>query len=205
MTNQTRKQHHIVYIPGLGDTKTRGQRLAVRLWRTYGVYGHCHPVIWNSAESFDKKLKDLLSEIDELLAKGYVVSLMGASAGASMALHAYAERKQDMIGVALVCGELAEAKTINASYFEGNPAFQTSMERLPKTLASLSFDDRQRIISIHPLYDETVPVADTRLDGARMRTVMSFGHATTIGFVLTMDAYVPLWFLERWARRRATL
>jgi hypothetical protein len=57
-------------------------------------------------------------------------------------------------------------------------------------------------MSIHPLYDEKVKIQDTILDGARMRTVMSFGHAATIGFVLTIDAYVPLWFLERWARKK---
>jgi hypothetical protein len=201
MTRATRKQHHIVYIPGLGDKKTRGQKLAIKLWRTYGVYGHCHPVIWSNSESFDDKLKSVLTEIDGLLEKGYVVSVMGASAGASMALHVYAARKKDISGVALICGELADTKTISPSYFSRNPAFQVSMERLPQTLKSLSLDDRRRVMSIHPLYDETVKISDTFLDGARMRTVMAIGHATTIGLVLTIDLYIPLWFLEHWARK----
>lgn len=201
MTGLVRPEHHIIYIPGLGDTKIRGQQLAVRLWRTYGVYGHCHPVIWSDDESFDNKLAGVLREIDELNGQGHIVSLMGASAGASMALHAYAARKETVSGVVLVCGELADATTINPDYFEKNPAFQDSMERLPKTLQQLTPDDRLRIMSLHPIYDETVPIKDTYLDGARMYTSISFGHAVTIGFTLTLDFYIPMWFLAKWARK----
>jgi pimeloyl-ACP methyl ester carboxylesterase len=202
MTGLVRQQHHIVYIPGLGDTKSRGQAIAVRLWRTFGVYGHCHPVIWSNAEAFQVKLSGVLQEIDDLLAQGHIVSLMGASAGASMALHAYAARKTHINGVVLVCGELADAKTINPSYYAKNAAFQTSMERLPATIAQLTPSDRARIMSLHPLYDETVHIKDTRLDGARMYTSITFGHAFTIGLTLTLDFYIPLWFLSSWARKK---
>jgi pimeloyl-ACP methyl ester carboxylesterase len=195
MTGLVRAPHHIIYIPGLGDTKTRGQELAVRLWRTYGIIGHCHAVIWSNGESFEDKLNSVLQDIDEHLAAGHIVSLMGASAGASMALHAYAARKDKINGVVLVCGELTDAKKINPSFFEKNPAFQASMERLPETLALLAPEDRQRIMSLHPLYDETVNIKDTYLDGARMYTSISFGHAFTIGLTLTIDFYIPMWFL----------
>jgi pimeloyl-ACP methyl ester carboxylesterase len=202
MTGLSLPQHHVVYVPGLGDTAVRGQRLALRLWRTYGYYGHCHPVVWNNNESFDGKLEGVLKAVDELLTEGYTVSLMGASAGASMVLHAYALRKDKLAGVVLVCGELGEIKAIKPAYFEKNPAFKTSMERLPETLRQLTPEDRLRVMSIHPLFDETVPIKDTQLDGARMFTTISFGHAFTIGLTLTVDCYIPLWFLSKWARQR---
>lgn len=195
-------QHHIIYIPGLGDTTyPHMQRLMLRTWRIYGVYGHFHLIGWNNAESFDDKLAGILQEIDDLVKAGHIVSLLGASAGASMALHAFAKRKDKLAGVVLVCGELGSAVDIEPSYYEENPAFEPSMRRLPAALETLTGDDRLRIMSIHPLYDETVPIKDTQLEGARMFTSVSFGHAVTIVFTLTIDFYVPYWFLARWARK----
>lgn len=202
MVNIRRKQHHIVYIPGLGDSNgIRGQRFAVWLWRTYGVFGHCHPVIWADDQPFDDKLKGVFDEVDGLLADGHIVSIIAASAGASMALHAYAARTHKISGVVLICGELADAKKIAPKYFDENPAFKTSMERLPKTLQQLTPKDRARIMSFHPLYDETVDIKDTVLDGARMYTSISFGHSVTIGLALTIDFYILMWFLLRQTRQ----
>jgi len=198
----SRQQHHIIYIPGLGDTKnTPAQRLAVWAWRAYGVYGHCHPVVWSRDEPFEAKLEGVLEEVDELLAAGHIVSLIGSSAGASMALHAYQARKKKIAGVVLICGELGDAAGISPTYFEVNPAFKVSIERLPQTLKRLDPEDRQRIMSLHPLYDEVVSVADTQLEGARMYTSISVGHAVTIALTLTMDFYIPFWFLRKWARQ----
>lgn len=202
MTGLLLPQHHVIYIPGLGDTKVRGQKLALSLWRTYGYYGDCHPVIWSDQESFDDKLRGVLEEIDKQLSEGHVVSVIGSSAGASMALHAYALRKDKLAGVALICGALGDVTRVKSAYFEKNPAFRISMERLPKTLQTLTPEDRLRIMSIHPLYDETVPITDTQIDGARMLTTISFGHAFTIGLTLTLDCYIPLWFLGKCARQR---
>jgi pimeloyl-ACP methyl ester carboxylesterase len=202
MTGIAHPQHHIIYIPGLGDSKTRGQQFAVRLWRTYGVYGHCHAVIWNNTDSFENKLQGILKEIDQLKSKGHIVSLMGASAGASMALHAFAARKEAISSVVLVCGELADARKINPSYFTKNPAFKVSMERLPATLNKLTMDDRKRVMSLHPLFDETVTIKDTYLEGARMFTSISFGHAFTIGMTLTIDFYIPMYFFMKWAIKK---
>jgi pimeloyl-ACP methyl ester carboxylesterase len=143
----------------------------------------------------------VLKEVDALLAQGYTVSVIGASAGASMALHAYAARKDTISGVVLICGEISDVKNIRESYFKENPAFKTSMERLPETLRQLSLQDRLRIMSIHPIFDETVPIKHTVLDGARMYTSISFGHSVTIGFTLSIDFYIPLWFLLKWARQ----
>jgi pimeloyl-ACP methyl ester carboxylesterase len=202
MVGRIRPQHHIVYVPGLGDKHVFGQQLAVSTWRVFGVYGHIHPVLWDDDEAFTDKLTSLLDEIDGLLAAGHLVSLVGASAGASMVLHAYVARKKQVNGVALICGELAPPDKINPSFYEKNPAFKGSMELLPTTLAALDYSARKRIISIHPIYDETVDIADTYLENARMYTVISFGHAVTIGFALTIDAYIPLWFLDRLARKQ---
>src|SRR5580700_11504718 len=96
MTTANHRQHHIIYIPGLGDSNTvRGQRFLVSLWRNYGIHGHCYQMVWADKEPFQPKFDRLLSLIDELHAQGQVVSLIGSSAGASVALHAFAARKQD--------------------------------------------------------------------------------------------------------------
>lgn len=197
-------KHHVIYIPGLGDTKNvPGQRAAVRTWRLYGLHGHCHPVVWSrKSESFDDKLTGVLAEIDDLLAAGHRVSIVASSAGASMALHAYQARKKKIVAVVLICGEVGDAKNIASPYFEENPAFKLSMERLPETLSHLVPEERQRIMSLHPIYDEIVPIADTQLDGVHMSTVVSFLHAPTIGLMLTVGFYAPSRFLKRCARQQ---
>ncbi len=79
MTSRSRPQHHIVYIPGLGDDKNvRGQRFAMQLWRSYGVYGHSHPVFWAKDEPLKEKLQGVQKEIDDLLARGRLVTLIAA-------------------------------------------------------------------------------------------------------------------------------
>lgn len=202
MAGSKKRQHHVIYVPGLGDKNIHAQKLAVWGWRSYGLYGHCHPVGWsNGEESFDHKLTAVIQEIDELFEAGHIVSLIGSSAGASMVLHAYAARKNKIAGVVLICGELADAKHVDPAYYAENPAFKVSMERLPATLKKLRFNDRQRIVSIRPWFDEIVRIRDMYLEGARIFSTISFGHAATIGMTLTLDFFIPYWFLSKWARR----
>src|ERR1019366_397352 len=119
-----RKLQHVIYIPGLGDNKAQGQKLVVKWWFIYGVSGRCHQMKWSDGEPFEPKLKRLIAEIDELNSKGYAVSLIGSSAGASAALNAFAERKNVLGGVAIICGKVQNIDTVRPEYFKRNPAFE---------------------------------------------------------------------------------
>jgi pimeloyl-ACP methyl ester carboxylesterase len=198
-----KKPRHIIYLPGLGDSKAQGQQLVVKLWRAYNVHGHCHCVLWGDGERFEPKLERLLTYIDSLHNRGYAVSLVGSSAGASAVLEAYAARRDKVSGVVIICGKVQHSETVGEIVFQVNPAFKDALDMLPKALESLTPADRSRIMSIHPLYDETVPIEDTQIEGARMQTILSAGHAISIGLMLTLGAPYIIRFLKGQARQKS--
>jgi dienelactone hydrolase len=191
--------HHVIYVPGLGDHRTKTQRLAPQYWQVFGVKGHCFLMQWRDQEPFASKLERLLSKIDELAADGHKVSLVGASAGASVVLVAYAARLDKVSGVVCICGKINHPETVGPERFLENPAFKDSLARLQEVLPKLGPRDRARILSLHPLYDGTVPVADTIIPGARKGVIPAIGHALGILVALVFVAPVFIRFLRRQA------
>jgi pimeloyl-ACP methyl ester carboxylesterase len=194
------KEHVVIYIPGLGDHKARGQELAVGLWRYYGVHGVVERMHWYDDRHFEIKLEHLLKIIDDYTVAGKTVSLVAASAGASAALNIYALRKNEIAGVALICGKVNNPQNMHYSVVRDNVAFGHALERLPEVLDSLTSADRKRILSVHPLADESVPVPDTRISGAREDTVPVVGHFFGIAFCLTFYAPIIVRFLKKQAK-----
>lgn len=189
--------HHIIYIPGLGDHGTRVQRLAPKYWQAFGVKGHCYLMHWNDKEGFAPKLDGLLAFIDQLSKDGDPVSLVGASAGASAALVAYAARAETVAGVICICGKISHPETVEAWRFRENPAFQESLAQLQQALPGLPAENRSRIMSLRPLYDGVVPTADTNIAGASERVMPFVGHAASIGLALVFAAPLMIGFLKR--------
>lgn len=190
--------HHVIYVPGLGDAKPRGQKLVTRLWRPLGVRGHYVPMHWAIDEPWEAKLARLLQAIDELSRTG-TVSLVGTSAGASAVLQAFALRKQAVAGVVCICGKINHPETVNPDYYTENPAFKVALAQLQVALPGLTVADRARILSIHPLKDTVVPPPDTILPGAHERTIFSAGHPFSIFVALTFGAPGFIRFLKRQA------
>ena len=191
--------HHVIYVPGLGDAKSRGQELVTRLWRPFGVRGHYVPMHWAVDEPWEAKLARLLQAIDELSRTG-TVSLVGTSAGASAVLQAFALRKQAVAGVVCICGKINHPETVNPNYYTVNPAFKVALVQLQAVLPGITLADRARILSIHPLRDGIVPPPDTILPGAHERTIFSVGHGFSIFVALTLGAPGFILFLKRQAR-----
>ncbi len=189
--------HYIIYVPGLGDHRAKAQRLAVRLWRLYGVRGVFEPVHWSDGKPFEPKLQSLLDRIDELSMAGYTVSLVAASAGASAALVAYERRKHQLTGIVCICGKINHIEAVNPEYYRKNPAFKESLAALARVLPNLSAQDRQRILCLRPLYDELVPVEDAVLSGASTKTLPVAGHAIGIGYAITIGFYTIRSFVRR--------
>jgi pimeloyl-ACP methyl ester carboxylesterase len=181
-------KHHIIYITGLGDHRPLGQDKAIHAWKVYGFVGHYHPMFWKDKEAFGPKLSRLLAQIDGLVSDGNTVSLVAASAGASAALNAYAARKDKINGVALLCGKVNNPENMAKSVFRENPAFHGAMDMLPDILQSFTDSDRAKILSLHPLADESVPPNDTYIKGAKSGTMPVAGHMFGIGYGLTFGS-----------------
>lgn len=183
------KGHYVLYIPGLGDAKPTGQKLAMLLWRAQGVHADLLQMNWADKQRFTPKLQRIIDTVDHHVADGYTVSLVAASAGASAALNAYAERLDSIHSVTLICGQvLGGHRSVHPNVFAKNSAFYDSVQLLGNTFDRLDNAARARITSIHPKADEAVPVADTKLPGAVWRQIPTVGHFASIAYGITIES-----------------
>lgn len=178
---------HIFYVPGLGDHRPTGQRQVIRLWRLHGVNAHFYPMHWSDQRSFAAKLEAFLAAIDYELNQGHRVSLVGASAGASAVINAFAARKDRLHRVVCISGKLHNPESI-AHTFASHPSFAESLAFLPANIERLHSTDRSRILSLHPWRDSMVPVPDTRIDGANEGTLPIIGHVLSIAYAITIGS-----------------
>ncbi len=189
-------RHAVVYVFGLSDHRAKGQTLAVQAWQAYGVRSEVFHMYWHVATPLAQKMHQLLERIDSLADEGYLVSLVGTSAGASVAVSAYAARPTTIHAVVCICGKLRNPETIHPATYRANPAFQESLAQLPSRITALTPEQKGRILSIRPLSDKLVPPHDTIIPGAQSGRLYTVGHAFTIGYGITI--YAP--FLLRFIR-----
>lgn len=169
-----------IYIPGLGDDKMVGNSLLQKFWRLFGINTKVHKLYWRDSRPYSQKLDELLSEIDQLANDGYRVSLIGTSAGASMALNVYARRKATIHKAVFICGKLSNFEVVNPRYYQKNPALKESFADVPANLKELSAADKAKMLTLNPLKDWLVPAADTKIPGVRSQTILSIGHLPSI-------------------------
>jgi hypothetical protein len=195
-----RKPLHLIYITGLGDHKVNGQLKAVRLWNRYGVSAEVFQVKWADREPWQPKFERLLKLIDQHIAEGKHVALVGASAGASAVINAYAARKDQVVGTVLLAGKVNRAHAIGGSYRSQNPAFITSAEASQYALKTLGPEHRRRTQSRYGIIDEIVPFTDSVIKGARNKVMPTIGHIPTIALQIIFP-WGFIHFLKRQARQ----
>lgn len=190
--------HYVIYIPGLGDHNTKGQEFLLKSWRLWGVQPVLVPMRWADKQAFAPKLEQLLAKIDELSnSNTNNVSLVAASAGASAAIAAFAARQGAIHKVALLCGEVKVGVRIKQSYQTENPAFVESLQVLGSNLERIGSQQRERIRSYHPIFDETVPVGDTKIAGVASKRMFVVGHPFGIAYGLSIQApWIMRWFKQ---------
>lgn len=188
----------VIYVPGLGDTRIRGQKTAVNLWKLQGVESYLFQMNWMNGEQFQPKLTRLLALIDKLHSEDKSVALVAASAGGSAALNAFAARQEIIVGMVSICGKL-DARgygTVHPMLYRKNPAFMESMQMLGDSEAALNDSARARILSLHPIADEAVPVKETKLPGVLSQQMPVMGHFFGIAYGLTIGSRRLLRFLK---------
>jgi len=188
---------HLIYIPGLGDARLDGQSRAVKAWRWWAVESSQFEIGWTDNEPWPEKLERLLDMIDGLTEAGKKVALVGASAGASAAIIAYAERKSVITGVVCIAGKVNHPETVNPVRYRTNPAFEQAIQDCQPALQNLTAADRQRIQSRYALFDEIVTRSDSYIPGAHNRRVFSVEHGFTIATQITLGAPGFIRFLKR--------
>lgn len=185
--------HHIIFLPGLGDTSRMTSRLSeadfLKFWRIHGVKTHYFPISWEDQEAFGLKLERLIRVIDDLAKPGNLVSLVGASAGAGIAINAYASRKEVIHKVVCVCGKLQNPQTVSELRFQQSPAFKDSLGLLATSYEKLNENDLAKILSIRPLIDMVVPRKDMVIPGAKRGIMFSIGHYVSIIYALSIGSF----------------
>lgn len=188
---------YLIYVPGLGDSRVTGQRLAVRSWKIWGVQTEVFQMNWADKEPWAQKFQRLIERIDVLRLSGTRVALVGSSAGASAVVNAYAARQQNIVGCVLIAGKVNRPQAIGRRYATHNPAFVASVQNCQQSLVELGKDYRARILSLYAVADGIVHCTDSVIEGAHNKRVWSVGHAFTIGVQIIFGAPRFIRFLKR--------
>lgn len=181
------KQQQVIYIPGFGDSRPWGQPTILKLWRVWGCEVHYSPVNWDNNEPFEQKLTKLLELIDKLTSSGRTISLVGISAGATMAMNVYAARNNQIHRVVFICGKLLYPETVSESYFKIHPAFRKSVFGADTNFKKLDKADKAKMLSMFALADNTVPVRASKLPGVRWKRILALGHI--LAFYIAISFY----------------
>lgn len=190
------KKAAVIYIPGLGDDRPRGQKLALNLFKLARIKPNYFAIGWKDSGTYKTKLE----ELDELIAELYKtrsVHLFAASAGASAAINSFAKNLDKVSSISLVCGKIQNISKIGGEYYQKNPNFKVSIELLEKSLNKLNKNSTAKILSIRPRRDSVVPPKDTIIDGANNLQSFTFGHTPTIAHYLTVGLPRIIWWIKK--------
>lgn len=191
---------YVIYVPGLGDKRSFGQNIAIQYWRLFGLRPVYFPLNWHKPEGFEIKLQRLLKKCKELNHANKGVTIVGISAGASAAVNAFA-KSNDINSVVLICGKINNPNTIGQKIYDINPDFRQSVFGVKRSLEKLSTSDRSRIMSIHPWADQTVPINDAIIDGAKEKVLPGWDHISGIFFGVILGAPSIARFIKKTGKK----
>lgn len=148
-------------------------------------------------ETFPEKKSRLENDIKKLLPKYKNVSIFGSSAGGSMALNIFDSMHTHITSCILIAGKLKGADYIGSSYRRRTPALYDCVKLSQQIAEYPSKSIRSRILTIRPLFDETVPVRHALVYGAKNRRQFLVGHFISIGYSLLFQKRVFI----KWHRK----
>lgn len=194
------REKYVIVVPGLGDGIKKMQ-LATNHWRNFGLEPVVQYMNWRDGKDFTPKLNNLTALVDELSAKG-TVSIVGTSAGGSVAINTFLERCNVIDKVVNVCGRLRVGTHTGIHSFEARTAtsraFAQSVILCEQRQNELSSAERQKILTIHALLgDELVPASTTTIDGANNITIPTPEHMFSITMALTLLSKPLIDFLTK--------
>lgn len=201
-TEGVNKKHFVIFVPGLVDG-VKNIEWATRHWRKYGLEPIVHSVGWRDGErDFVPKLQRLVGLIDELSSKNNKISLVGTSAGGSVVVNAFYERRNVVHRVINVCGRIRKGQQKGFRSLTkravSSPSFAQSVELCEKRLEELSGKDRKKIMTVRAMFgDELVPGDTTILKGARNIRVPTPEYLLSIGAALTIFSKPLILFLTK--------
>ena len=197
-----REAHRVIVIPGI-DGRVTPISLTTAPWRFYGLKPVVYSMNWGDGKTeFPQKLRDLGDVIKSFAADGDSVSLIGCSAGGSVAINAFFEQKDKVHRVINVCGPLRMGSqrglNILGQAAKLNRQFRQSVELCETNLENLSAEDLRKIMTVRAMFgDEVIPPDTNVLEGAYNTLVPTAEHIFTVGAALSFFSMPLIAFLKR--------
>jgi esterase/lipase len=180
----------VIIIPGLGDYVGITRQM-VAGWKKKGLLPIIYRANWFNQENLETKLNNLKVFVDKESANNNKVSVIGCSAGGSLALNLFLARGDLINKVISVCGRLKKGDYKGFRSFEtrskNSKAFEESVISLEEEIDNLTHDQLERIMTINPLFgDELVPSDTAIIYGAKNTTIPTIGHTISIHMALSV-------------------
>jgi pimeloyl-ACP methyl ester carboxylesterase len=178
-------KQYILYIPGLGDGYDPFRRKALRLWSIFSVEARLIPMQWFGDEPYDAKYQRASAMIADLAKTGVKITLIGESAGGSMAINLFASHPQ-VTNLVTIAGVNQATTPVASHTLRHGPSFAMSRQLITKSLAQISDSRRRHIYTVSALIDTVVAARHSRIPKAHNRRVWSVSHLYTITLCLTL-------------------
>lgn len=181
--------HHVIIIPGLGNGVTQ-HIWATASWKQYGIVPHIFDARWKREENgFSEKQERALKLVDSLVKTNSQISIVGNSAGSSFALTIFGERKNSISKVIINCGRVRDGDWPWFTFKQAtaqSPSFKESVLKAQELEKSFTNEDRKKILTLRPLFDEVVPPSTVSIYGAKNVVVPSLEHSLSIALNMTL-------------------
>lgn len=197
-----KKDNLIIIIPGLGDgsiSSIKRIQFLVNHFNKNNTKVIVHQVYWRDGEEFRPKFFRLLKLVD-LKSNTHNISLIGISAGSSMAFNAFLERKNIVEKAINVCGRLRTGNSKIRSLdnmAKTSIAFKQSVQSFEAREKELTGEDKKRLMTIRPFFgDELVPANTVAVNGATNLVIPTIEHGLSIAAALTIFSKPLIKFLK---------
>jgi pimeloyl-ACP methyl ester carboxylesterase len=195
------KPHKVLLLSGLGDNKDVwgfNKILEHDNWKNSGFETQAINMDWmNPDETFEQKLERLTAVIDELY-EDFVVSIIGASAGGSMAFNLLIARLERVSKAISVCSRLRKGHHFWRSFdrmTDKSPSFAKSVVTFEKQEPDIPQNVRDRMMTWSAKFDELVPLETSQLEGATNVDIPSIEHMFTMYISLTKFSQIIIDFI----------
>lgn len=199
MSIEHSKRHNVVILSGLSNG-VENIRRAINWWRNKGLEPHVLKVGWRDGSAeFQPKLDEILGHIDNLSDQGRL-SVVGTSAGGSVALNVLLHRPDLVERAVNICGRLRAGKrrwrSLERMSATSEP-FRYSVLLFEQSEPQISDELRKRIMTVTARFgDELVPADTSVLEGAYNIKVPTGEHVFSIGMSLTLLAKPVIDFIQ---------
>lgn len=193
---KSNQPHRVMIFPGLSDDTSKLQ-LATTWWTQFGLEPVVMRVGWKEDISAEKKLAELL-ELARKLASDGKLSVLGTSAGGSLAFNLFSRNQQLFATAVSVCGRLKAGDQKGWRSLDKRAESSQLFKQLVLMLNHdfISIDCKNRLMTVSAVADELVPADTSVFPGAKNIKIPAVEHGASIVLAVTVLAWPIIKFIK---------